>query len=81
MRGIQNFLGVLKNRGGKAFRGPVTEGCAAYPMNVCKFSNGEWKELDHIIKREMRSSNILGNQGRDEWLYLKREDGGRGISL
>ena len=29
MRGIQNFLGGLKNRGGKAFRRPVTEGCAA----------------------------------------------------
>ena len=27
MRGIQNFLGVWKIRGGKAFRGPVTEGC------------------------------------------------------
>ena len=27
VRGIQNFLGGLKNRGGKAFRGPVTEGC------------------------------------------------------
>ena len=24
---MQNFLGGLKNRGGKAFRGPVTEGC------------------------------------------------------
>ena len=27
MRGMHNFLGGLKNRGGKAFRGPVTEGC------------------------------------------------------
>ena len=33
---------------------------AAYPMNVCKFSNGEFKELDQVIKQEMRSSNILG---------------------
>ena len=32
---------------------------AAYPMNVCKFSNGELKELDQLIKWEMRSSNIL----------------------
>ena len=48
-------------------------------MNVCKFSNGELKELDQVIKREMRSSNILGKQGSDERLYLKREDGGRGI--
>ena len=52
---------------------------AAYPMNVCKFSNGELKELDQVINREMRSSNILGKQGSDERLYLKREDGGRGI--
>ena len=27
MRGHKNFLGGLKNRGGKAFKGPVTEGC------------------------------------------------------
>ena len=27
MRGHTKFLGGLKNRGGKAFRGPVTEGC------------------------------------------------------
>ena len=51
----------------------------AYPMNVCKFSNGELKELDQVINREMRSSTILGKQGSDEKLYLKREDGGRGI--
>ena len=52
---------------------------AAYSMNVCKFSNGELKELDQVIKREMRSSNILGKQRSDERLYLKREDGGHGI--
>ena len=27
MRGHTKFLRGLKNRGGKAFRGPVTEGC------------------------------------------------------
>ena len=27
MRGHTKFLGGLKNRGGKAFRGPVTKGC------------------------------------------------------
>ena len=51
----------------------------AYLMNVCKFSNGELKEVDQVIKQEMRSSNILGKQGSDERLYLKREDRGRGI--
>ena len=54
---------------------PVT----AYPMNVCKFSNGELKELDQVIKQEMRSSSILGKQGSDERLNLKRKDGGHGI--
>ena len=52
---------------------------AACLMNVYKFSNGELKELDQVIKPEMRSSNILRKQGSDERLYLKREDGGRGI--
>ena len=28
---------------------------AAYPMNVCKFTGGELKELDQVIKRELRS--------------------------
>ena len=50
---------------------------ADYLMNVCKFSIGELKELDQVIKLEMRSSNILGKQGSDERLYLKRADGGR----
>ena len=33
---------------------------AAYPMNVCKFNGGELKELDQVIKRELRSKNIVG---------------------
>ena len=52
---------------------------AAYTMNVCKFTAGELKELDKVIKREMRAHNILGKQASDERLYLKRGDGGRGI--
>ena len=33
--GIKNFLEGLKNRGGKAFRGPVTEGCySLYSENI-----------------------------------------------
>ena len=52
---------------------------AAYPMNVCKFINRELKELDQVIKWEMRSSNILAKQGRDERLCLKRENGDCGI--
>ena len=52
---------------------------AAYPMNVCKFTDGELKELDQVIKCELRSKNMLGKQSSNERLYLIREDGGRGI--
>ena len=27
---------------------------AAYPMNVCKFNGGELKQLDQVIKHELR---------------------------
>ena len=33
---------------------------AAYPMNVCKFTGGELKELNQVIKRELRLKNMLG---------------------
>ena len=52
---------------------------AAYPMNICKFNGGELKELDEVIKHELRSKNMLGKQSSNERLYLRREDGGRGI--
>ena len=54
---------------------------SAYPMNVCKFTAGKLKELDQVIKRELRSKNMLGKKSTDEKLYLRREDGGRGIKL
>ena len=52
---------------------------AAYPiaMNVCKMTNGELNELDQIVKRELRKSDMLGKQVSDERLYLKRDQGGR----
>ena len=52
---------------------------AAYAMNVCKFNLGELKELDQIIKRQLRKKYMLGRQASDERLYLKREKGGRGL--
>ena len=52
---------------------------AAYPMNVCRFSKEELLELDQIIKRQLRRNNMLGRQSSDERLYLKREEGGRGL--
>ena len=49
----------------------------AYPMNVCQFNKGELIELEQVVKRELRSRNMLGRQGSDERLYLKRKDSGR----
>ena len=54
---------------------------AAYPMNVYKLTDGELKEMDQVIKRDLRSKNMLGKQSSNERLYLIREDGGRGIKL
>ena len=41
---------------------------AAYSMNICKFTDGELKELDQVIKRDLRSKNMLGKQSSDERL-------------
>ena len=54
---------------------------AAYPMNVCRFSMNDVNELDMIVKRELRSCNMLGRQSSDERLYLSRNIGGRGLIL
>ena len=54
---------------------PVT----AYPMNVCKLAQSELRELDQVIKRELRKTNMLGRQASDERLYMKRSAGGRGL--
>ena len=52
---------------------------ASYPMNICKFSNGELNQLDQVIKKELRAKNMSGRQASDERLYLKWEAGGRGL--
>ena len=39
---------------------------ATYAMNVCKFTVAELKELDQIIKKELRVKNMLGRQASDE---------------
>ena len=51
---------------------------AAYPMNVCKMTKGELNELDHKVKSELKKS-MLGKQANDERLYLKRNQGGKGL--
>ena len=53
---------------------------AAYSMNVCKFTHRELKDLDQVIRRELRSKNMLGKQSSNERLYLIGEDGERGIT-
>ena len=52
---------------------------AAYAMNICRFNDGELTELDQTIKRELRGKNMLEEQASDKRLYLKREEGGRGL--
>ena len=39
---------------------------AAYPMNVCKFTQSKLTELDLVIKRDLRKNNVLGQQASDE---------------
>ena len=33
---------------------------ASYPMNICKFSNGELNQLDQVIKKELHAKNMSG---------------------
>jgi len=41
----------------------------AFPTNICKFNKGELLELDQVVKRELRSQNVLG-----KLMYTKRQD-------
>ena len=47
---------------------------AAYPMNVCEFTQSELTELGHAIKRDLQKNNMLGRLASDERLYRKRND-------
>ena len=48
-------------------------------MNVWKLSKRELKELDQIVKKELRSKQMLGKQASNEIIYLKREYRERGL--
>ena len=48
-------------------------------MNVWKLSNRELKELDQIVKKKLRSKQMLGKHASNEIIYLKREDRERGL--
>ena len=38
---------------------------AACPMNVFQMTKGELNELDQIVKRELRMTNMIGRQAND----------------
>ena len=52
---------------------------AAYAMNVCQFTQKELYDLDMLVKDILRTRGMLGRQASDERLYLKRQDGARGL--
>ena len=51
----------------------------SYVMNVCKFTKTNLDSLDGIIKKILRENMMHGRQSSNERLYLKRENGGRGL--
>ena len=52
---------------------------AGYVMNVCNLGKGDLDELDMIVKSVLRREGFHGRQSSDERLYLKRNEGGRGL--
>ena len=52
---------------------------AGYIMNVWNLRKGDIEELDMIVKTTLRKEGFHGKQESDERLYVKREDGGRGL--
>ena len=54
---------------------------AGYVMNVCTFTKQKLDELDKAIKKILRDNKIHGKQASDERLYMRRENGGRGLKV
>ena len=52
---------------------------AGYVMNVCTFTKQKLDELDKAIKKILRDKKLHGRQVSDERLYMRRENGGRGL--
>ena len=50
-----------------------------YVMNVCTFTKQKLDELDKAIKKILRDNRMHGRQASDERLYMRRENGGRGL--
>ena len=52
---------------------------AGYVMNVCNLGKGELDKLDMIVKSVLRREGFHGRQSRNERLYSKRNEGGKGL--
>ena len=52
---------------------------AGYLMNVCNLGKSDLDELDMIVKSVFQREGFHGRQSRDERLYLKSNEGGRGL--
>ena len=52
---------------------------AGYVMNVCNLGKGDLDELDIAVKSVLWREGFHGRQSSDERLYLKRNEGGRGL--
>ena len=52
---------------------------AGYIMNVCVIRKGELEELHKMVKNILRERKFHGRQASDERLYMRREEGGRGL--
>ena len=46
---------------------------ASCSINVSKFSKGDLKKLDQVVKRELISRQMLGKQANDKKFYLKEK--------
>ena len=52
---------------------------AGYVMNVCTFTKQKLDELDKAIKKILRDNKMQRRQASDERLYMRRENGERGL--
>ena len=48
-------------------------------MNVCTFTKQKLDELDKVIKKILRDNKMHERQASNEQLYMRRENGGRGL--
>ena len=69
MRGHTKFLGGLKNRGGKALRGPVTEGCFM-ELPGCELLVPFKIELVCLfLRRQLPEMLVVGSKSDNKWPF------------